>query len=354
MIYNIEVFLYNMNIDKNDKSGKNEKIDNIDKIEKIEKIEEIGGLVEESYSVSLDILIKDLKLSEIYMPKKSNDIFITCRDLNRPGLAFTGFFESFEVERMQIIGKAEHKYLKSLDDDKRDKCIAEYFSKKPICTIFTTNLNVFDEAVKYAEKNNVPILATADQTSAFMAALIAKLNLELAPRMGLHGVFVEIYGEGVLILGESGIGKSETAVELIKRGHRLIADDLVEIKKVSSITLLGSAPENIRHYIILRGIGIVDVKRIFGMGAVKTMEKVDLVVKLEDWIQGMPYEQFGLENTYTEIMGIEIPSITIPVKPGRNLAIILEVAAMNNRQKKMGYNTPEEFNKKMMGQMTEE
>jgi HPr kinase/phosphorylase len=187
-----------------------------------------------------------------------------------------------------------------------------------------------------------------------MAALIAKLNLELAPRMGLHGVFVEIYGEGVLILGESGIGKSETAIELVKRGHRLVADDLVEIKKVSAITLVGSAPENIRHYIVLRGIGIVDVKRIFGMGAVKMTEKVDLIIKLEDWIQGKPYEQFGLDHNYMEIMGIPIPSLTIPVKPGRNLAIILEVAAMNNRQKKMGYDTAAEMDKKLTEQINSE
>ena len=308
----------------------------------------------EVYSVSLDVLIKHLRLREIYMPVNSGEILITRRDVNRPGLAFTGFFESFETDRIQIIGNAEHKYLKSLNEDKRKKCIEEFFSKKPICTVFTNNLDVFDEAVDCAEKNRVPILATSEQTSGFMAALISKLNLELAPRMGRHGVFVEIYGEGVLILGESGIGKSETAVELVKRGHRLIADDLVEIKKVSAITLLGSAPENIRHYIELRGIGIVDVKRIFGMGAVKLIEKVDLIIKLQDWIQGMAYERFGLDNSYTEIMGIQVPSLTIPVKPGRNLAIILEVAAMNNRQKKMGYDTAEEFSKKLMGQIVEE
>ena len=325
-----------------------------DKTDKVEKIDEIGGIVEEAYSVSLDVLIKHLQLSEIYMPQKSENILITRKDVNRPGLAFTGFFESFEAERIQIIGNAEHKYLKSLDDEKRAQSIGEYFSRKPVCTVFTTDLNIFDEAVKSAKENGVPILATPDQTSAFMAALIPKLNLELAPRMARHGVFVEIYGEGVLILGESGIGKSETAVELVKRGHRLIADDVVEIKKVSSITLVGSAPEILRHYIELRGIGIVDVKRIFGMGSVKMTEKVDLIIKLEDWEQGMMYERFGLENNYTEIMGIPVPSIKIPVKPGRNLAIILEVAAMNNRQKKMGYNTAEEFNKKLMGQMGEE
>jgi len=313
-----------------------------------------NGIIEESYSVSLISLVKYLGLTEIYMPDNSDAIMITCKDVNRPGLAFTGFFESFEPERIQIIGKAEYKYLQSLDDEKRLKCISEFYSKKPICSVFTTDLIVFPEAMNCAKKYNVPILATVDTTSAFIAALIAKLNLELAPRIGLHGVFVEIYGEGVLILGESGIGKSETAAELVKRGHRLVADDLVEIKKVSAIALLGSAPENIRHYIILRGIGIVDVKRIFGMGAVKTVEKVDLVVKLEEWIQGKAYEQFGLESESMEIMGIKVPTILIPVKPGRNLAIILEVAAMNNRQKKMGYDTAVEFNKKLTGQIEEE
>jgi len=312
-----------------------------------------NGVVEESYSVSLATLVKSLFLTEIYMPEKSGDILIMRKDVNRPGLAFSGFFDTFESDRIQIIGNAEHKYLQSLENDKRINCLREFFSRKPICTVFTTNLSIFEEAILFAKENNVPIVSTAETTSSFMADLIAKLNLELAPRMGLHGVFVEIYGEGVLILGESGIGKSETAVELVKRGHRLIADDLVEIKKVSAITLLGSAPENIRHYIILRGIGIVDVKRIFGMGAVKMIEKVDLIVKLEEWIQGKAYEQFGLEKESMEIMGNKVPSILIPVKPGRNLAIILEVAAMNNRQKKMGYDSAVELNKKLMGQMGE-
>lgn len=312
-----------------------------------------NGIIEDTYSVSLDSLVKFLNLTEIYMPEHKEDIFITRKDVNRPGLPFAGFFESFEADRIQIIGNVEHKYLRGLENEKRIKCLEEFFSKKPICTVFTSNLNVFDEAMFCAQKNNVPIVATSEYTSAFMAALISKLNLELAPRMTRHGVFVEIYGEGVLILGESGIGKSETAVELVKRGHRLIADDAVEIKKVSAITLVGSAPEIIRHYIEIRGIGIVDVKRIFGMGAVKITEKVDLIIKLEDWVQGMPYERFGLENNYTELMGIPVPSITIPVKPGRNLAIILEVAAMNNRQKKMGYDTAAELNKKLMGQFEE-
>ncbi|MCL1792904.1 MAG: HPr(Ser) kinase/phosphatase [Oscillospiraceae bacterium] len=303
--------------------------------------------VTESYSVSLSSLVKFLRLTEIFMPENKEGIMITCKDVNRPGLPFAGFFGSFESERIQIIGNAEHKYLLAIGDEKRAECLERFFSTKPICTVFTTDLYVFEEALRFAKKYDVPIVSTSETTSAFMAALIPKLNLELAPRIGRHGVFVEIYGEGVLILGESGIGKSETAIELVKRGHRLIADDLVEIKKPSAITLFASAPENIRNYIVLRGIGIVDVKRIFGMGAVKMTEKVDLIIKLEDWIQGKPYEQFGLDGDYTEIMGIKVPSLTIPVKPGRNLAIILEVAAMNNRQKKMGYDTAAELDKKL-------
>ena len=184
-----------------------------------------------------------------------------------------------------------------------------------------------------------------------MAALIGSLNVSLAPRVTRHGILVEVYGEGILILGDSGVGKSETAIELVKRGHRLIADDAVEIKRTSAVTLVGEAPEIIRHYVELRGIGIVDVRRIFGMGAVKVSEKIDMIIKLEQWIQGKMYDRLGLDSEYTEILGIKIPTTTIPVRPGRNLAVILEIAAMNNRQKKLGYNTAVEFNKKLMGQM---
>ena len=200
-------------------------------------------------------------------------------------------------------------------------------------------------------RHGVPLLRTKEKTSPFMAALIAFLNVQLAPRITRHGVLVEVYGEGLLLLGDSGVGKSETAIELVKRGHRLIADDAVEIKRVSAKSLVGEAPAIIRHYVELRGIGIVDVRRIFGMGAVKNSERIDLVINLEPWVQGKMYDRLGLDNQTMDILGIEIPSITIPVTPGRNLDIILEIAAMNNRQKKMGYNTAEEFNRKLMGQM---
>ena len=315
----------------------------------------MNDAVEDSHPVSLESLIKALEMNEIYMPENRADIFISKREINRPGLALAGFYGIFDPTRIQIVGIAEHEYLKSLSKEEKRKSVETFFAAKPICVISTNSLSTFssDNFMELAMNNNVPILSTNERTSAFIAALIPKLNLELAPRMTRHGVFVEIYGEGVLILGESGIGKSETAVELVKRGHRLIADDAVEIKKVSAITLLGSAPEIIRHYIEIRGIGIVDVRRLFGMGAVKMTEKVDLVIKLQDWVQGMQYERFGLEYEAMEIMGIKIPSMTIPVKPGRNLAIILEVAAMNNRQKKMGYDTAAELNKRLMGELGE-
>ena len=226
-----------------------------------------------------------------------------------------------------------------------------FLESKPVAVVITSELDVFPEFSELGEYFEVPILRTSENTSPFMAALIAFLNVQLAPRITRHGVLVEVYGEGILILGDSGVGKSETAIELVKRGHRLIADDAVEIKRVSAKTLVGSAPEIIRHYVELRGIGIVDVRRIFGMGAVKLTEKIDMIIQLEPWVQGKMYDRFGLESEYTDILGIKIPTTTIPVKPGRNLAIILEIAAMNNRQKKMGFNTAEEFNKKLMGQM---
>ena len=217
--------------------------------------------------------------------------------------------------------------------------------------IVTTSLDIIPEFVEFAEKYRVPLLRTQKSSSDFMAALIAFLNVELGPRITKHGVLVEVYGEGILLLGDSGVGKSETAIELMKRGHRLIADDAVEIRRVSATTLVGTAPEIIRHYVELRGIGIVDVRRLFGMGSVKESEKIDLVINLETWQDGKMYDRLGLDSETTEILGINVPSIVLPVCPGRNLSVVIEVAAMNNRQKKMGYNTPEEFNKRLMEHM---
>ncbi len=305
------------------------------------------------YSVSLGQIIKECQLREVYLPGNAHEIKITRAEVNRPGLPLCGFFDHHEPGRIQIIGKVEYRYLLSLESEERYERIKEFLEQGAATVVFTSDLEVFPEFCELCKQYDVPLLASADNTSAFMAALIAFLNVQLAPRITRHGVLVEVSGEGILILGDSGVGKSETAIELVKRGHRLIADDAVEIKKVSSKTLVGSAPELIRHYIELRGIGIVDVRRIFGMGAVKLTEKIDLVINLEPWQTGKFYERVGLDTEYCEIMGINVPSITIPVKPGRNLAIIIEIAAMNNRQKKMGYNTAEEFNKRLMGQLDE-
>lgn len=303
------------------------------------------------YTVELSKIISEFSLEKIYMPDDGDKILIHLMDVNRPGLQLAGFFDHYEPQRIQIIGKVEHKYLESMTADARRNAIMGFLESKPVTVVISSALEVFPEFEELGEYFEVPILRTADTTSAFMSALIAFLNVQLAPRITRHGVLVEVYGEGILILGDSGVGKSETAIELVKRGHRLIADDAVEIKRVSAKTLVGSAPEIIRHYVELRGIGIVDVRRIFGMGAVKLTEKIDMIINLEPWVQGKMYDRFGLESEYTEILGIKIPTTTIPVKPGRNLAIILEIAAMNNRQKKMGFNTAEEFNKKLMGQM---
>lgn len=307
--------------------------------------------MKETYSIALSEVMGEFSLQPLYLPEDADSRVISNAEVARPGLALAGFFEIFEPSRVQIIGKAEYRYLEERDEARRDAKINDFFREKPVCVILSTSLSPFPRMLEAAKENGVPLLSTQERTSAFMAALIAYLNVQLAPRITRHGVLVEVYGEGLLLLGDSGVGKSETAIELVKRGHRLIADDAVEIKRVSAKTLVGTAPPIIRHYVELRGIGIVDVRRIFGMGAVKDSQGIDLVINLEPWIQGKMYDRLGLDSQKMDILGIEVPSITIPVKPGRNLAIILEIAAMNNRQKKMGYNTAEEFNKKLMGQM---
>ena len=303
------------------------------------------------YSVSLKKIMENQTLSPLYLPDLPENILITSNHVNRPGLLLVGYTDYFEKARIEIIGKAEHYFLSKLPDIERKKAIDSFFALAPAAVVLSTSLEAFPEMLDAAKENGVPLLVTPTRTSEFLAALIAFLNVELAPRITRHGVLVEVYGEGLLLLGDSGIGKSETAIELVKRGHRLIADDAVEIKRVSDKTLVGQAPEIIRHYVELRGIGIVDVRRIFGMGAVNTSEKIDLVINLEQWVQGKMYDRLGIDSETTEILGINIPSITIPVRPGRNLAIILEIAAMNHRQKKMGYNTAEEFNRRLMESM---
>lgn len=299
------------------------------------------------YSVSLAKIIKDFSLETIYLPDNPEQIDIRNVEVNRPGLQLAGYYEFFDSERIQIIGKSEDSYLGELEPAALEKCMDEFFSKKPPVVIVSRKLDISEPMKSAAEKYGVPLLRTEDSTSGFLSSLIAFLNVQLAPRITRHGVLVEVYGEGILILGESGVGKSETAIELVKRGHRLIADDAVELRKVSSKSLVGSSPENIRHFIELRGIGIINASRIFGVGAVKLTEKVDMIINLEPWDAGKTYDRMGLENQVTEILDIKIPSLTIPVKPGRNLAVILEVAAMNNRQKKMGYNAAHDLLRKL-------
>ncbi len=307
--------------------------------------------MDEIFTIPLAQLEKEFSFERIYVPEDYETVLIRTPEVSRPGLALAGFYGIFDRDRIQIIGNAEHKYLQELSPRAREQALVDFIKALPVAVLFTSGNEVFPELIPQAQISGVPILRTQEHTSPMMAALIASLNQHLAPRITRHGVLVEVYGEGILLLGDSGVGKSETAIELVKRGHRLIADDAVEIKRVSAKTLVGSAPEIIRHYVELRGIGIVDIRRLFGMGSVKETEKIDLVINLEPWVQGKMYDRLGLDEQKVDILGIKVPCTTIPVKPGRNLAIILEIAAMNNRQKRMGYNTVEEFNKKLMGQM---
>ena len=310
--------------------------------------------MESKYSIPLSEIINEFQLEVVYMPKDPNDIKVSSPEVARPGLALAGFTDVFEPFRIQILGRAEDAFLNSLSNEEHNSRIRTLFEHKPVAVVVTSELPICDATVQSAKDEGIPLLRTEERTSAFMAAIISSLNTSLAPRTTRHGVLVEVYGEGVLILGDSGIGKSETAIELVKRGHRLIADDAVEIKRVSAKTLVGTAPEIIRHYIELRGIGIVDVRRLFGMGSVKVSERIDLVINFEAWDPEKLYDRFGLDDEVENILGIDIPALTIPVHHGRNLAVVLEIAAMNNRQKKMGYNTAEEFNKRLMKGMGEE
>ncbi len=305
------------------------------------------------FTISLERIIKEFSLETLYIPDGAENILVSSTEINRPGLQMAGYYEYFDDRRIQILGISEVSFLKGFTPDKAKSRMNEFFSKKPVAVIVARGLEIEDYYVETAKEYGVPLLRTKESTSDFTASLIAFLSLHLAPRVTRHGVFVEVYGEGILLLGESGVGKSETAIELVKRGHRLIADDAVEIRKVSSKSLVGSAPDNIRHFIELRGIGIINASRIFGVGAVKLTEKIDLVIHLEQWDINKVYDRMGLENQTTELLGLNIPSLTIPVKPGRNLAVIIEVAAMNSRQKKLGYNAAEDLlNKLGMGDDT--
>lgn len=304
------------------------------------------------FTVTLREIAEEFQLEDVSICKKRlEDILITTSDVNRPGLQLTGYLEFFGSDRIQIIGKVETTYLTSLNPKERYKMLDGFFKTGFPCLVIARGLEVFPEMIDVACKYDIPILRTDDITSRFMSGLIRYLNVQLAPRITKHGVLVEVYGEGVLILGESGVGKSETALELVKRGHRLIADDVVEVRKVSDTTLLASAPDIIRHFIEIRGIGILDVKNLYGMGSVKMQENINLVIHMELWDEKKNYDRLGLVDEYTDILGIRVPSLNIPVRPGRNLAIIVEVAAMNNRQKKMGYNAARVLNERVMGEI---
>ena len=297
----------------------------------------------EVYTIPLSKIIHELQLETAFLPKSADDILIQSRDVVRPGMELNGYHEYFDPNRIAVLGRAEMYMLESLKPVRRAMALDSYLSLKPPAVIVARGIDPGKDFMEIAETYHVPVLRTTESTSNVVASLVAYLNVELAPRITRHGVLVEVYGEGILLVGDSGVGKSETAIELIKRGHRLIADDAVEIRRVSSKSLVGQSPENIRHFIELRGIGIINARRIFGMGAVKLQEKIDMCINLEIWDATKVYDRMGMDSEYTEIFGIKVPVMTIPVKPGRNLAIIIEVAAMNNRQKKMGYNAAYEL-----------
>ena len=300
----------------------------------------LGRLVEK---MNLKNLTKDVDYSEIYVDET---------DINRPALQLTGFFDYFDSDRIQVIGFVEYTYLEKLAREERIKTYQALLEHKIPCLIFCRGLEPDEDLLKLATEKNIPIFATEKSTSAFMAEAIRWLCVQLAPCISIHGVLVDVYGEGLLILGESGIGKSEAALELIKRGHRLVSDDVVEIRKVSDDTLVGSAPDITRHLIELRGIGIVDVKMLYGVQSVKNTQSIDFVIRLEEWNKEREYDRLGLKEEYTEILGNKVVCHSIPIRPGRNLAVICETAAVNYRQKKMGYNATEELYRRMQENLT--
>ena len=306
------------------------------------------------FKIPLSKVVDEFQFEKLYKSKDFEDIIVESTDVNRPGLLMVGFLDYFDHKRIQILGKVELTYLDQFSYEKRYQLLELLFKTKVPAIIVTRGMQVGPEMFELAEKYDKTLLRTEDSTSNLMSALISYLNVQLAPRITRHGVLVEVYGEGILIMGESGVGKSEAAIELLKRGHRLVADDAVEIKRVSNKTLVGSSPEIIRHFVELRGIGVIDVKEIFGMGAVKDTEGIDLIIHLEPWEEGKQYDRLGMVDEYTNVMGINIPSMTVPVKMGRNIAVIIEVAAMNNRQKRMGYNAATELNNRLMKRMQEE
>jgi len=303
------------------------------------------------FSVKLREIMEEFQLEEVTRCTRLDDILITTADVNRPGLQFAGYLEHFGSDRIQLVGKGETASLSSLSPEERVKRLDQYFKLGFPCIVVARGLEILPEMMEAAQKYDIPILRTKDITSDFLSGVIKYLNVQLAPRISKHGVLVEVYGEGILILGESGVGKSETALELVKRGHRLIADDVVEIRRVSDKTLLGTAPDIIRHLIEIRGIGILDVKNLYGVGSVKLMENINLVIHLELWDKNKNYDRLGLVDEYTDILGIKVPLLTIPLRPVLNLPNIVEVAENNKRQKKKGYNAAKGLNERVMRDM---
>lgn len=299
------------------------------------------------HSVPLTTLVKDFRLEVLHTSTDFEKICLTVVDVARPGLQLAGYYDHFEPMRLQVMGNVEISYLQKLSEEDRAVAFDKLFSYKFPALLIARGLEPDPLCLQMAEKHNVTVLRSSEATSTIVSAIITYLTSALAPSITRHGVLVEIYGEGVLLLGESGIGKSETAVELLKRGHRLIADDAVEIRKISGNLLVGTAPELIRNYVEMRGIGIINVAKLFGMGAVKTENAIDLVVNIVPWNKETNRDRMGIEEQHMEILGVQIPMNTIPVTPGRNLAVILEVAAMNNRQRKMGHNHALEFSQQM-------
>ena len=297
--------------------------------------------------ITLSKLVEALDLRNMTPEIDTDECRITIPEINRPALQLTGYFEHFANERVQIIGYVEFTYLQHLELEERKAAYEAFISKEIPCVIFTTLTKPGPELLELARKYGVPTLCTDKSTSAFTAEIIRWMGVELAPTISIHGVLVDVFGEGVLIMGESGIGKSEAALELIKRGHRLISDDVVEISKVSDVTLVGTAPDITRHFIELRGIGIIDVKMLYGVECVENTHSIDLVIKLEEWDRDKEYDRLGLEEEYTEVLGNKVVCHSLPIRPGRNLAIIVETAAVNHRQKKMGYNAAQELYKRV-------
>lgn len=299
------------------------------------------------HSVPLKTLVEEFDLELLYEASDYLSVCLTVEDVARPGLQLAGYFDHFEPMRLLVMGNVEASYLQKMDDGERKRIFDRLFSYKFPALLIARNIEPDQECMEMAKKHNVTVLRTGEATSTIVSAIIAYLKAALAPSITRHGVLMEVYGEGVLIAGESGMGKSETAVELVKRGHRLIADDAVEIRKISGNSLMGTAPKLIRNYVELRGIGIINVAKLFGMGAVKAENEINLVVNIVPWDKEKAYDRLGLEDQYTELLGVRIPMNTISVTPGRNLAVIIEVAAMNNRQRKMGYNPALEFTQQM-------